>query len=134
MQPRKSKEQWYKVTRNGVEYWESETSRRNNALAAEEKLKRAEIRTKTGFQEHDIERNADRFMELLDECYQFGDPSFNPSEIYIQAGEKLGYESNYIGKLINNLVDRKLVIFEYDPNPNLHPKDSLDYWRLIFIT
>lgn len=130
IRPRKTKERWYKVVRNGTEYWESETFRRNEDLAAAQKAQRTKLRIERSFNEHDVVANADLLMELLEECYQFGDPTFRPDVIYRRAGEKFGFEPDYVGTLVNNLVHRKLVRFEYDPNPNLHPKDSLDYWRL----
>jgi hypothetical protein len=126
----KTSEKWFKVVRNGREYWESETFRQQQALEAENKEKRSRLREALGIKDEDVERNADLLLALLERCYPFGDPSFNPDIIYRQAANEYGFEPKYVLVLIDDLIRRRLVWFEYSQDPSLHPKDSLDHWRL----
>jgi hypothetical protein len=38
--------------------------------------------------------------------------------------------NNTLTELVNGLVGQGLITFTYSPDPNLHPKDMLDYWRI----
>jgi len=125
-----SHENWFKVVKNGVVYWESETYRSEQKQLAEQRRARAEIRMSTGFKEHAIEENADRLMALLESFYPFGDADFNPQSVFLKAEMTYGYEADYLKLLISNLVQRKVVRFEYISDPDVDPRDALDYWRL----
>lgn len=73
----------------------------------------------------------------LKEAGYFEHRGFDPAAVFDVCRSHLLVDvataegSNKLSSLINSLVDDGLVIFEYSRDPSLHPKDVLDYWRLI---
>ena len=124
-------EKWFKTVKNDVEYWESETSRQEKELRLERKEERRILRDSLNINEENVEENADLLMDMLEKFYTFGDPSFEPNIIYLRSEEEYGFEPEYVDTLIKNLTNRKILNFEYTKDPEIHPKDVLDHWRLI---
>ena len=121
---------WYNVVRNGVAYSESQAYRDEQKRLAQEEKERQRRRETLNIDLDDVEGNANKLLEMLNQVYTFDDPKYKPDIIFKEAGDRFGFEFIYVGKLINNLCDRQLVYCEYDTDPNLHPRDMLDFWRL----
>lgn len=81
--------------------------------------------------------NADiQFLVHLQRTGYFDRKDFDPQTV-LQVCRRLcsidtsTVEGNdQLGALINGLVDQGLITFQYTKDPNLHPKDRLDYWRI----
>jgi hypothetical protein len=129
--PPEDEEGWRRIElSDGRVLWESERGRQERECRAREEAERAAVREATGFVAEDMDGNADRLMEALESCYRFGDPDFDPTIIFTEAARRFGFESDYVGHLVNNLVRRNIVTFEYTRDRSLHPRDVLDHWRL----
>ena len=80
-----------------------------------------------------------QFIAELKEIGYFGRESFDPSPVLKVAKKRLGIDvcraggSDQLSTVINGLVRRGVIHFEYSRDPVLHPKDVLDYWRLLLI-
>jgi len=122
---------WYEVERDGRVILESESYRENRAIEENVKLSRKNIRSELKMDLEDIDNNADLLMDSMESFYTFGDKTYSPNIIYLKAGELFGFEAKYVKSLVSNLCERKIVVFEYDPDPDLDIKDSLDCWHLI---
>jgi hypothetical protein len=61
---------------------------------------------------------------------------FDPKPVYTVCHRDLSIDvtttegGRRLDELIRSLVSDQLIRFEYSPDPTLHPKDSLDYWRI----
>lgn len=73
---------------------------------------------------------ADDFFQLLTDCYEFGDPDYEPSVIYKEAKKQRGYDEFVVDTLLTNLRERHVVVFEQHPGPFSHSADQYDMWRL----
>jgi uncharacterized membrane protein len=79
----------------------------------------------------DITVHADRLLALIESFYEFGDPTFEPGQIYVRAEAESSYTPSEVDELIENLSQRGLVELEYRPGPSSHPAEEYDYWRLL---
>jgi hypothetical protein len=58
-------------------------------------------------------------------------PVFDVCDRYLDIDVSTERGNNELTKLVNGLVGEGLIRVEYSPDPNLHPKDMLDYWRIL---
>ena len=78
-------------------------------------------------------------LRRLKEGGYFQPTTFDPAPIFQVCRRHLGIDvtsreqDERLTSVINGLVQSGLIKFEYSSDPRLHPKDSLDHWRL-FLT
>ena len=58
-------------------------------------------------------------------------PVFQVCRLYLQLAVSTPAGSGLLEAMIRRMTAAGLVRLEYSPDPTLHPKDKLDYWRLL---
>jgi hypothetical protein len=77
------------------------------------------------------------FLQHLSGRGYFKEGSFDPRAVFEAARKHLGIHvtsvegSERLTTVINRLVRKGVIRFEYSGDPTLHPKDVLDHWRLL---
>lgn len=75
-----------------------------------------------------VDITAEQIVRLLHEAGYFDRGNFYPSEFegITHAGVRLGAQ-----RALDVLAGAEFTKFEYDSDPDLHPKDKLDHWRVV---
>jgi hypothetical protein len=72
----------------------------------------------------------------LDETGYFAKSDYDPRPVFDVCDRYLGIDvstergNHTFTELVSGLVGQGHITFMYSPDPNLHPKDMLDYWRI----
>ena len=78
-----------------------------------------------------------QFLYHLRQRGYFAEGDYDPQPVLDAARKYLGIDartaagSDRLNIVINGLVQRGAIRFEYSRDPTQHPKDILDYWRLL---
>ena len=70
-----------------------------------------------------------KLIEILIQKNYFSTNKYNP-KIVIDAASSVGIADSHLINIINQLVNSGDLVFQYDPDPQLHPMDKLDFWRI----
>ena len=124
-------EKWYKVERNGQVYYESQLFRDERAERAQAAVDREKKRSELAIDLDDVSGNSDRLLAAMDEFYDYGDPTYSPGLIFHEAGKRFGFDPEYTQKLISDMHKRGLVKTELIDDPDMHPFDRVDRWRIV---
>lgn len=77
----------------------------------------------------DIDPKTIKLLTELNSSGYFQLKPFDPSPV-VSAAANIGIDDAELSTELNKLVDAGIIIFQYDQDPMLHPKDKLDYWRI----
>ncbi|MDH5730696.1 MAG: hypothetical protein OEZ58_17035 [Gammaproteobacteria bacterium] len=72
--------------------------------------------------------NFEIIIKALDNSGYFQRASYNPEEFDKIVENKLGIGRE---RALKALEGNGLANFEYDPDPTIHPREKVDYWRVV---
>jgi hypothetical protein len=72
--------------------------------------------------------NPETLIKALAESGYFIRGSYNPDHFCSVVENKLGIGR---ARALAALEESGLTKFEYDPSPSIHPREKVDYWRVV---